>query len=206
MTGSSRYRVEDGRACIDIRLKTSQQLFDNRDPAPFRERDLDAAAVEYITASAQDIPRATPLRLVLLVTDETPGEAPAEVLVDAVRSHFAYERDQTERRLREHVRRGQFTFLVGACVLVLFITLAELTTALPAGHVRQVLREGLTITGWVAMWRPLDLLLYDWWPMLGARRRFERLRAAEISVRYGPDAQGAAAALPESGHPPASRR
>ena len=32
----ARYRVEDGRGCIDIYLHTAQQLFDGRDPAPFR--------------------------------------------------------------------------------------------------------------------------------------------------------------------------
>ena len=38
--------------------------------------------------------------------------------------------------------------------------------------VREVIREGLTIAGWVAMWRPLQMYLYDWWPV---RRRWKIL-------------------------------
>lgn len=41
-----RYRREEGAVCIDLRLRSERQLFDLRDPAPFRERDLDHAALE----------------------------------------------------------------------------------------------------------------------------------------------------------------
>jgi hypothetical protein len=33
-------------------------------------------------------------------------------------------------------------------------------------HIARVLQESLVIGGWVAMWRPLEILLYDWWPIL----------------------------------------
>ena len=29
-----------------------------------------------------------------------------------------------------------------------------------------IVREGLTICGWVGMWRPLEIHLYRWWPLL----------------------------------------
>ena len=56
MTTRTRYRVEEGRSCIDLKVRHSRQLFDTRDPAPFRERDLDADAVEYLLAAAEEIP------------------------------------------------------------------------------------------------------------------------------------------------------
>ncbi len=45
--------VEGAHACIDISLRLAEQLFDGRDPAPFRERDLDEDAADYILAAAQ---------------------------------------------------------------------------------------------------------------------------------------------------------
>lgn len=101
-----------------------------------------------------------------------------------MRSHFIYEGQQVERRLREHVRRGQMILGVGLTVLVVFLTLAELTLSLPGGHLREILREGLVITGWVAMWRPLEVLLYDWWPLIDERRQVRRILAAPVSIRY----------------------
>lgn len=69
-------------------------------------------------------------------------------------------------------------------MLVLFLTLAQLTVTLTAGPVREILREGLVITGWVAMWRPLEILLYDWWPLIDERRQIRRILDAAVSIRY----------------------
>ncbi len=199
MTTRARYRVEDGRSCIDLKVRFSRQLFDTRDPAPFRERDLDAAAVDYLLAAAQEIPRKRPLAIVVTVSEEPEPRLSPDVIVEAVRGHFTHEAGQVERRLREHVRRGQMILGVGLTVLVVFLTLAEFTASLPEGPLREILREGFVITGWVAMWRPLEVLLYDWWPHIDERRRIRRILEAPVSIRY--DAVGAAAGEP--GDPPA---
>ena len=116
-----------------------------------------------------------------------------------MRGHFVYEEEQVERRLREHLRRGQMTLGVGLTVLVLFLTLAQLTVSLTAGPVREILREGLVITGWVAMWRPLEILLYDWWPLIDERRQIRRILDAAVSIRYQ-EVTIPAAAHREEGH------
>lgn len=187
-TTRTRYRVEDGRSCIDLKVKHSRQLFDGRDPAPFRERDLDDDAVEYLLAAVEEIPRTHPLALVVTISDEPEPRLAADAIVEAVRSHFTSELDQVARRLREHVRRGQLFLVGGLTVLIVFLTLAEFTQALPSGHTRQILREGLVITGWVAMWRPLEVLLYDWWPLVDQRQRLRRILEAPVSIRYEADA------------------
>ena len=179
-----RYRVEDGRWCIDINVRHARQLFDSRDPAPFRERDLDEKAVEYLLGAALEIPRHRPLKLVVMVAEPTEPPVPGEIIVEAMRAHFAYQLEQVSRRLAEHVRRGRGFLVVGITVL------AEFTQALPGGTLREILREGLVITGWVAMWRPLEVLLYDWRPLLDERRQVQRLLDALVEVQHG-DASGA---------------
>jgi hypothetical protein len=46
-----------------------------------------------------------------------------------------------------------------------------------------LLRESLVIGGWVALWRPLEIFLYDWWPLRADRRLFQRLSEAEIEIK-----------------------
>ena len=53
---------------------------------------------------------------------------------------------------------------------------------LPAGHTREILCEGLVIGGWVVMWRPIEVLLYDWWPLVQKRKHIGRILAAQIEV------------------------
>lgn len=180
-----RYRLEGGKTCIDIKLRNADQVFDGRDPAPFHERDLDEAAVEYILSAVQEIPPRAPFKMVFWIVEAKALQMPVETFVSAVRAHFTYEVEKLRRRTREHVRLGEITLGIALLALVVFLTLAELTKFLPDGAVRQVLREGLVIIGWVVMWRPLELLLYDWWPLVRQRRLCQRVVAAEITVEEG---------------------
>jgi hypothetical protein len=43
------------------------------------------------------------------------------------------------------------------------------------------------------MWRPLEVFLYDWWPLLAEARRFDRLAAMPVEIRP--------AARPRAAHP-----
>lgn len=186
MPDNHRYRIEDGRFCIDIGVKTTRQLFDGRDPAPFRERDLDEDAVGYLVGAVGELPRGAKIKVVFWIPEE-PAQLTDATLVEAVRAHFDHEATHLDRQLRQHLRRAQTFLAVGLSVLVVFLSLAELVAARPPGHVRQVLREGLVITGWVAMWRPLEALLYEWWPLVDERRVRRRLRDAPMEVRHGPE-------------------
>ena len=48
--------------------------------------------------------------------------------------------------------------------------------------------EGLLILGWVAMWKPVEIFLYDWWPDLDKRRLFKRVAHMQIETQPGPAA------------------
>jgi hypothetical protein len=43
--------------------------------------------------------------------------------------------------------------------------------------------ESLIIGGWVALWRPMEIFLYDWWPIAAEARLFDRLAAMPVSLR-----------------------
>jgi hypothetical protein len=78
--------------------------------------------------------------------------------------------------------RGRASLLVGTLFLIACILGANLIAQYGSGTVTDVVRESLIIAGWVAMWRPLDIILYDWWPVLGERRLYERLSEAEVEI------------------------
>jgi len=44
------------------------------------------------------------------------------------------------------------------------------------------LHESIVIGAWVALWRPMEIFLYDWWPILGAARLYDRLSAMRVQV------------------------
>jgi hypothetical protein len=182
MARRSRYRVEGNACCIDIGLKSTRQLFDNRDPAPFRERDLDPLAVEHVLTAASETRRKA-LKIVLHFPEGEGAAVDATTLREAFRAHFEHELDLAEHRIEENFRLGRRLLAIGLSVLAVFLTLSELSAKIPLGAVERVLKEGLTITGWVAMWRPVEVLLYDWLPLFQQRSNIRRILAAEIDVR-----------------------
>ena len=184
ITAERRYRTEAGRPCIDIELRTARQLFDERDPAPFRERDLSEDAVDYIVGAAEEIAGRGLLNIVIWIAEPQTERVSDSTILEAVRGHFAYELARLERRIRQHLRLGQITLLGGFAMLVVLLTLAEVATMLPYPHARQILREGLVIIGWVAIWRPLEFLLYDWWPRGRQRRLVRRILDSQILIRH----------------------
>ena len=100
----SRYRLEDGQPILDVRVESMEQLFDNRDPAPFRDRDLDPGLVEYLLDAARDLAHARPLRVEIWLGSSPLGDVP-----HAVREYFQHEIDRTNRHRREQVRAGSNT-------------------------------------------------------------------------------------------------
>jgi len=181
-----RYRREDGHFCVDLRLRRIRQIFDGRDPAPFHERDLDDHAVDYLVGAVEDLPRGAPFKVIVFVEDPLPPDLPAEAVIESIRAHFAYDDLRLARAIRKHVRRGQGSLVVGLVALVALLFLAEIVSKGGTEHVRQIVREGLVITGWVVMWRPLEGLLYGWWPLWSDRKTKRKLRDAPIDVRKSP--------------------
>jgi len=38
------------------------------------------------------------------------------------------------------------------------------------------------IGGWVALWRPLEIFLYDWWPIRAEAKLHDRLSESDVRL------------------------
>jgi hypothetical protein len=169
---------------VEIRLKTVGQLFNSLDPTPFPGRDLDDNAEEFIVGWAREFGQHRPLRiLVHLPADQCETEG-AKGLADAVAQHFAYRTTVMRRELAELFRSGRLYLAVGSSIFVVCLIAAQIIRgAFPGNAVAGAFEQGLIIIGWVANWKPFELLLYDWWPLRRRIHLFERLARADIEVK-----------------------
>jgi hypothetical protein len=178
---SSRVRTEDGEAVLDVRLTNVERIFDNRDPAPFRERALDPDFVDYLIEGAHDRAAAGRIRIVVWLAQPcAPGE-----IEQAVQTHFEQALERTQRKRREQLRTAWIALAVAAIAVVVLMGLGELVAKNVVGTLGSGLREALVISGWVLMWRPIDVLIYDSIPWRRERRILRALREARIDVRTG---------------------
>lgn len=172
------------KSCIELHVRELSQLFLSLDPAPFYDRKLDGDAEEYIVSHARDLPHAVSLTLSIHVDEAIADEDESRRVGDAVRAHFNRNADRSSRDLRQLFRRGRVALAMGLPVLFASIIAGELVQTTASGPLAGVLRESFLVGGWVAMWRPLEIFLYDWWPIRERRRIFERL--GSMSVRLQP--------------------
>ena len=170
-------------AVLDVRVGELIQMFDAMDPAPFRARDLDPKAEEYIVDWGREISPAVPLGLTVHLSRQVATPEEVGALRQAVREFFTQRALATRRQLRQLLRVGRKSLLIGLLVLAIAMVLGDLLSGLKGRYeYGEILGHSLLIGGWVALWRPLEILLYDWWPILGEARLYDRLSAMVVRV------------------------
>lgn len=177
---------------IEVHIGELRQLFDAIDPSPFRDKDLDPKAEEFIVGWAKDLPRDAVLALVVDLDRVAGLPDEAAVLRDAVHEFFRHRAERYRQRLRELFRVGRTSLVIGLVALAAAIALGDFVANLLKGsRIGEIVRESLIIGGWVSMWRPLEVFLYDWWPIRDEARLSDRLASMPVRIRYlkatGPD-------------------
>ena len=152
------------------------------DPSPFHERDLDDDAEEFIVGWAREFPRRDPISLVVYVNQLPPHDDVQHLLETAVHNYFAYRAKLSRLEFRYLLKQGRTSLIIGLAFLAACMLTSQLLRR-HGGTLAIVLREGLIIAGWVAMWRPMEIFLYEWWPLLRRGRLYEKLSRMRVEVR-----------------------
>lgn len=172
-----------GCQVIEVHVGELNQLFNAMDPAPFRERDLDPNAEAFIVDWARALHHDRPIALVVYLDRQAGTQDAAAILKDAVREFFKQRALATRRKLRQLFKVGRRSLVIGLVFLAASVVTGDLlAAALRESRFGVVMRESLLIGGWVAMWRPLEIFLYDWWPIRAEAQLFDRLSAMPVRI------------------------
>jgi hypothetical protein len=171
------------RHVLDLYLGETRQLFNSMDPSPFQERDLDPKAEAYIVEWAREAPPRLPLALVVHLGREPATEGAGAMLREAVDDHFRRRARATWAKLRRLFRIGRVSLVIGLGFLLLAIVVGEWVASMAiSGRHAVVIHESLIIVGWVALWHPMGIFLYDWWPIRSEAKLFDRLGGMDVQV------------------------
>ena len=167
---------------IEIKLHDLNQLFNTMDPSPFLEKDLDDDAEEFIVNWVREFPLQDPVVLTVHVSQSDQVRMPDELIEKAIQNYFRYRAKLSFMELRQLLREGRITLVIGLAFLTFCLAVAGLLRGNGEQTFRDVAQEGLTIVGWVAMWRPLEIYLYDWWPVLRRSKVYEKLGEMKVEI------------------------
>jgi hypothetical protein len=179
----SAYRREGDTLLVELKLHDTRQLFNSLDPSPFIEKDLDDEAHRYIVDAVGEVRAHTDKKLVVYLPAALVDTEDARSVPRAVQSYFAYRAEHAAVQLQHVLREGFIALLIGLAFLGSCLTLREFAAPLLWPSVRPIIAEGLLIMGWVAMWRPIETFLYDWWPIRRHRALLTQIARMPIEVR-----------------------
>jgi hypothetical protein len=167
---------------IELNLHEVSQLFNSMDPSPFNEKDLDHDAEEFIVSWALEYSDREPLSLRIHLS-KWPEEDPTEQVRQAIHHYFTYRAKITHLELRQLFRQGRASLVIGLSFLLLCLTISRFLVGFVGGTPwAPFMRESFLIAGWVAMWKPMQTFLYDWWPIKKREKVFRRLSRMSIEV------------------------
>jgi len=172
---------------VNIHVRDLAQMFNSLDPSPFWDRDLDRTAAEFIEEEFSEKRSAAVWYLHVHAQE---GAASGKDLQEAVQNYYERLANSSRRALQDHLWMGELALAFGAAIFLACMGARGLLRSAFAA-LSPMLDEGLIILAWLALWRPAEVLLYEWVPLYRKRRLYERLAAIRVSVR--PDGQSATA-------------
>ncbi len=168
---------------IEITLRDLSQLFNSMDPSPFHEKDLDEDAVEFILSWAQEFPLAEPVSLVIHLQQPPAAGDPRDLIKTAIHNYFAYRAKLNSLEFKRLLEQGRTSLAIGLIFLVGCLLTSELLIHVQSSTWAKIIRESLTIGGWVAMWRPMQIYLYDWWPLRRRGKLYQKMSRVDVELR-----------------------
>ena len=161
---------------IELRVRDVFDLLVDS-PPPFRGTALTPDAESYIIQKAKQVPSR---RTIQLVVDS--AEPLRRDVGSIVATYFREAAESETQNIGEFFRNGRKALLIGLITLSLCLFLAwYFTYEVAQRPLTRLIQESFVILGWVSMWKPIEIFLYEWLPFSRRRKLFMRLAAAKFT-------------------------
>ena len=169
---------------IILELHDVDQLLIAPDSLFYGKRMLNADAEEVIIEEVTKASSNDQIHLKIHLREDEISRK--DEISTAIHQHFTYRRKKSERQLQKTLQLGWQSLLISIVFLGLLISLTlVIIKLLPEGGLSITFREILIILGWVSLWRPADLLLYEWRPFKREINLFRKLEQCKVEIVTG---------------------
>lgn len=170
-----------GPGTITVDVQTIDQLFSDFDPTPFHDESLNAHASEYLESEGLRLPPKAGIVIALAARDQPATPDDVERFRSVLKAHFGHQASLQNDEFHLTLTNGLKSLAIGLTILAACTAASQGLAGAPIREgLRQGLSDGISMLGWVANWRPIELLFYDWWPIKRRRDLYRRLAAADV--------------------------
>ncbi len=177
--------ANEQRYDITLHLDNLAQFFAVLEPDPFDPQARYASGLETIASELKPTALIKKVRTtIVLPPDQITPDAEAR-LRDAVTRYCQYHVQQNHRELISLRWQGlkalqNGLLFLGVCLLL--STLFE-NAEIFQEWLRRFAGEGFLIAGWVSLWHPIEILLYEWWPLSRQVNIYQSIMNVDIIFR-----------------------
>jgi hypothetical protein len=176
-----------GSGMIEVRLESPEQFLHSLDAFPARHSSIEPEVADYVIDCAADQPVDANLEIVLHLRDYEPSQEKEAAIARIFHAHFQARADLEMKRKRQSFSDGRQNLMIGVFAWSLcMLTLWVLNSFGGEASLWRFVRESIVIIGWVLVWKPAEIFLYDWKPFEKRKKLFLRLAQAPVKVRATP--------------------
>ena len=173
----------DNAAHLELDLADIGQLVAVDAAWPLHPGCLRPAAEAAIIDWARRQPSDAPLAVTIFLPEAALGQAEAARLEAALANHFGLLAEAQRHDTEEHMGDARKRLALGLAIFFACMTAAWwIATEWPERPSTRVLRESIGILGWVALWKPFEMLLHDRRPLARRLKLLRRIAAATVRV------------------------
>ena len=178
-----RHRIIDDLVVIEIAINTPYDLYEDKDPSPLKTRDLKPSVETYLIHCLREIPKKLKVRIDFCFYEFSGDENEKQKLEKSVKSFLKYRAVTKKIDFRFRCFDGFKAIVIGLLFLFLCIYIQHISQVKNPDVLYTFYMEGLSVLGWVSLWNPVQIFLYEVWPILSYARSLKRCSELEMQFR-----------------------
>lgn len=180
--------MPDAVTDLPLYLRDLRNFFHEPAIDPFAGEDIDSSGIDQIMDALKARPdwKRAAVRAVVHLPPAAEGDPRLPEMGRLLQRYCARQIQYNRRKISETRIEGRHALRIGLVFLAACLGVsAALQGAIgETSLIARFLVESLVIAGWVALWHPLELLLYSWWPYAQDIKLYEKVEAMELSFAF----------------------
>lgn len=167
-----------------LKLDNITHLFKEPEFDLFMPQKNSTSGIERIVSALKPTSLSDKVKTTIFLPDHQLSENIEKLIVEALRRYCNEKIEQISNdiaSLRGQGIRALQRGLLFLAVCLVISTLFDNVEYLPT-LVHRFLNEGFLIAGWVSLWYPIELLLYEWSPLKRQKKIYEMIKKMEVKV------------------------
>lgn len=175
-----KFDIKSHTYLIEVSLDDYDDIYDGRDPSPFRKRDIEDEFDDFIVNSSEDIPLNHGISIVLYLPVSKMDQKKEATLKAAYKNYYNYALERIHKEKLNLQKRAIFYLFLS----ILLLNMGYFFFKEGQSILYNVVNQGIIIGSWVFLWEFFTSTFIKRKDIKAIYRLYKRLYKAEIRFTY----------------------